>query len=163
MKDFLQSDGARTGLYFGATSGVITTVGLIAGLHAGTKSLTAVLGGILVIAFADAMSDALGIHLAEEADPQTDSAHVWAATISTFATKFLFALSFAVPLLFLPLTTAVYASVAWGMLVIAILSFLLARAQSTSAAATVAEHLAIAVVVVVLSHLIGRWVSVVFG
>ena len=163
MKEFLQSDGARTGLYFGATSGVITTVGLIAGLHAGTKSLTAVLGGILVIAFADAMSDALGIHLAEEADPDTDSAHVWAATISTFATKFLFALSFAIPLLFLPLATAVYASVAWGMLVIAVLSFLLARAQSTNVAATVAEHLAIAIVVVVLSHFIGRGVSMEFG
>lgn len=163
MKEFFDSDGARTGLYFGATSGVITTLGLVAGLHAGTKSLPAVLGGIFVIAFADAMSDALGIHIAEEADPETDSAHVWAATFSTFATKFLFALSFAVPLLFLPLSTAVYASVAWGMLVIAVLSYLLARAQATSALAAVLEHLAIAAVVVVLSHFIGRWVGIAFG
>lgn len=159
FRDFLQSDGARTGLYFGATSGVITTLGLIAGLHAGTESLTAVLGGILVIAFADAMSDAMGIHIAEEADPATDTAHVWAATVSTFATKFLFALSFAVPLLVLPLTTAVYASVAWGLLVIAVLSFLLARAQASSPLAIVVEHLAIAAFVVVLSHFIGHWVG----
>ena len=163
LREFLQSDGARTGLYFGATSGVITTLGLIAGLHAGTKSLTAVLGGILVIAFADAMSDALGIHLAEEADPETDDAHVWAATISTFATKFLFALSFAVPLLVLPLTPAVYASVAWGMLVITVLSYLLARAQASNPLYIVAEHVAIAALVVVLSHFIGRWVGTAFG
>ena len=68
--EFFRNDGARTGLYFGATSGVITTIGLIAGLNAGTNSVAAVLGGILVIAVADSLSDALGIHLAEEADPE---------------------------------------------------------------------------------------------
>ncbi len=163
MKDFLSSDGARTGLYFGATSGVITTLGLITGLHAGTESLTAVLGGILVIAFADAMSDALGIHLAEEADPATDTAHVWAATLSTFVTKFVFALSFAVPLLFLPLATAVYVSIGWGMLVIVVLSYLLARSQHQSPLAVILEHIAIAGIVVVLSHFIGLWVGSAFG
>ena len=163
MKEFLQSEGARTGLYFGATSGVITTLGLITGLYAGTASLTAVLGGILVIAFADAMSDALGIHIAEEADPETDTAHVWAATLSTFATKFVFALSFAVPLLFMPLTPAVCTSIAWGMLVITALSYLLARAQGVNPLPVVVEHLTIAGVVVVLSHFIGRWVGHVFG
>ena len=50
--NFIKSDGVRTGLFFGATSGVITTLGLITGLNAGTKSITAVLGGILVIAVA---------------------------------------------------------------------------------------------------------------
>ena len=63
---FLVNKGVRTGLFFGATSGVITTLGLITGLNAGTHSITAVLGGIFVIAVADSMSDALGIHLAEE-------------------------------------------------------------------------------------------------
>ena len=48
--EFFRNDGARTGLFFGATSGVITTIGLIVGLNSGTKSITAVLGGILVIA-----------------------------------------------------------------------------------------------------------------
>ncbi len=163
MREFLQSEGARTGLYFGATSGVITTLGLITGLYAGTASLTAVLGGILVIAFADAMSDALGIHIAEEADPETDTAHVWAATLSTFATKFVFALSFAVPLLFMSLTPAVLTSIVWGMLVITVLSFFLARAQGSNPVPVVAEHLVIASVVVVLSHFIGRWVGHAFG
>ena len=48
--EFFNNEGARTGLFFGATSGVITTIGLIAGLHAGTNSVTAVLGGILTFA-----------------------------------------------------------------------------------------------------------------
>jgi len=159
---FLENDGVRTGLYFGATSGVITTIGLVTGLNAGTGSMAAVLGGIFVIAVADAMSDALGIHLAEEADPNTTHGHVWAATVSTFLNKFLFALSFAVPLLLLPLDHAVIASIAWGMFVIIVLSYFLARAQDASPVMIIGEHLGIAILVVVFSHLIGLWVSETF-
>ena len=161
--EFFKSDGARTGLFFGATSGVITTIGLIVGLNSGTSSITAVLGGILVISVADAMSDALGIHLAEEADPNTDHAHVWAATIMTFVTKFVFSISFAVPLLLLPLTTAVAVSVVWGLLVIVILSYFLARSQKESPLYIIAEHLGIAILVLVFSHYIGVWVAATFG
>lgn len=161
--DFLKSDGARTGIFFGATSGVITTVGLLTGLHSGTRSLAAVLGGILVIAVADAMSDALGIHLSEEADPNKSHSHVWVATISTFLTKFVFASSFAVPLLLLPLQQAVLASIVWGMAVIGFLSYFLAKAQNERPLPIILEHLGIALVVVLLSHLIGTWVGTTFG
>jgi len=161
--EFLKSDGARTGLFFGATSGVITTLGLITGLNAGTHSMAAVIGGIFVIAVADSMSDALGIHLAEESDPNATTHHIWSATISTFVNKFIFALSFAVPLLLLPLDQAVIASLLWGMLVIVVLSYFLARAQNVSPIHVVAEHLGIAILVVVLSHLIGVWVSRTFS
>jgi VIT1/CCC1 family predicted Fe2+/Mn2+ transporter len=161
--EFFKSDGARTGLFFGATSGVITTIGLIVGLNSGTRSITAVLGGILVIAVADAMSDALGIHLAEESDPNTDHGHVWSATIMTFVTKFVFSISFAVPLLLLPLGPAVIASVVWGLLVIVVLSYLLARSQKERPLYIISEHLGIAVLVLVLSHYIGVWVAATFG
>ena len=161
--EFFRNDGARTGLFFGATSGVIKTIGLIAGLNAGTNSITAVLGGILVIAVADAMSDALGIHLAEEADPEATTQHIWAATISTFVTKFVFALSFAVPMLLLPLRPAVFASVAWGIIVITVLSYFIAKAQNAKPLAIIAEHVGIAILVVVLSHYIGFWVGATFA
>ena len=161
--EIFKSDGARTGLFFGATSGVITTIGLIVGLNSGTQSITAVLGGILVIAVADAMSDALGIHLAEEANPDTDHLHVWAATIVTFLTKFVFSISFAIPLLLLPLGPAVLASVVWGLLVIVVLSYFLAKSQDESPFSIIAEHAGIAILVLVLSHYIGVWVAATFG
>jgi len=161
--EFLKGDGARTGLFFGATSGVITTIGLIVGLNSGTRSVIAVLGGILVIAVADAMSDALGIHLAEEANPNTDHGQVWSATIMTFVTKFVFSISFAIPLLLLPLGPAVIASVAWGLFVIVLLSYFLAKSQGESPLYIIAEHVGIAVLVVVLSHYIGVWVAVTFS
>ena len=161
--EILRTDGARTGLFFGATSGVITTIGLITGLHSGTNSVTAVLGGIFVIAVADALSDALGIHLAEESDPSATQRHIWSATITTFLAKFLFAITFAVPVLLLPLRTAVFVSVAWGVAVIAVLSLFIARAQKSSPIAIVAEHVGIAILVVVVSHYIGVWVDHAFA
>ncbi|MDJ0916647.1 MAG: hypothetical protein QNJ05_02710 [Woeseiaceae bacterium] len=155
--------GARSGIFFGAASGVITTIGLIAGLHAGTSSTSTVLGGILVIAVADSMSDALGMHLAEESKPGATHHQVWAATVSTFVTKLIFALSFAIPLLLLPLNAAVIASISWGMVVIVLLSIYIARARNVRSLPIIAEHLGIAILVVVLSHLIGDWVSRAFA
>ncbi len=163
MKWLLKNKGARTGVFFGATSGVITTVGLIAGLYAGTESVVAVLGGILVIAVADAMSDALGIHLAQEADPDSTSEHIWAATFSTFFTKFIVALTFAVPVLWLPLETAVMVSIGWGLLIIGLLSWFLARSQQNAVLPVVLEHLGIAIAVIIISYYIGVWVHTAFA
>lgn len=163
MEGILRNKGARTGLFFGATSGVITTIGLIAGLNAGTQSMVAVLGGILVVAVADAMSDAMGIHLAQESDPDASSEQIWAATIATFLTKLLVASSFALPLLWFSLPVAVAVSVGWGLLVITLLSAYLARVQQAPVLHVVTEHLAIAIVVVAVSHYIGVWVSITFA
>ena len=77
------------GVSFGLTSGVITTLGLLAGLAAGTQSRLAVIGGVATIALADALSDALGIHLSEEAENVHTAGEVWAATISTALAKLL--------------------------------------------------------------------------
>lgn len=163
MKKLLKDKGARTGVFFGATSGVITTLGLLVGLYAGTASLVAVMGGILVVAVSDAMSDALGIHLAQEADPDSTEAHVWSATFSTFLSKLVVALTFVLPLILLPLPVAVLAAVGWGVLVITLLSFWLARAQGVPAVPVVAEHLLIAIVVIILAHFIGVWVHAAFA
>ena len=56
MKDWL-----RTGISFGLTSAVISTLGLMVGLHSGTGSKKVILAGVITIAIADAFSDALGI------------------------------------------------------------------------------------------------------
>lgn len=163
MKRIIKNKGARTGIFFGATSGVITTIGLIVGLHAGTQSIVAVLGGILVVAVADASSDAMGIHLAEEANPDSTYDHIWAATIWTFITKLVVALTFALPLLWLPLQTAVIVCVSWGLLVITLLSVYLARVQRGNTLHVITEHLGIAIVVVTVSYFIGIWVRTSFG
>jgi VIT1/CCC1 family predicted Fe2+/Mn2+ transporter len=61
------------------------------------------------------------------------------------------------------LNQAVIASLLWGMFVIVVLSYFLARAQQASPYLTIAEHLGIAILVVGISHSIGLWVSRTFG
>jgi len=158
----LMDKGTRTGLFFGATSGVITTLGLMVGLEAGTQSLAAVFGGVVVIAVSDAMSDAMGIHLSEEADPESTRAHIWAATLWTFIAKFVVSISFSLPLLWMPLKPAVIVGVAWGLIIITVMSYFLARLQQAPVWRAIGEHLAIALVVIAVSHYVGIFTRSVF-
>ena len=87
----------KKGVGFGLTSGVITTLGLIIGLNAGTHSKMIIIAGILTIAIADAFSDALGIHVSEESQKDTTNKEIWASTISTFFSKLIIALTFLIP------------------------------------------------------------------
>ena len=84
----------KKGLGFGLTSSVITTLGLMIGLHSSTHSRLVVIGGVLTIAVADSLSDALGIHISEEAETKNTQKDIWTATISTLFFKFIFAISF---------------------------------------------------------------------
>ena len=149
----------KTGLSFGLTSGVITTLGLMVGLHSGTHSRTVVIGGIVTIAIADAMSDALGIHVSEESKNSGPTRQIWEATVATFVAKFVIAMTFVAPVVTLPLDQAIVISVIWGLLLLAILSFFVARAQAIPPWKVIGEHLLIALCVVVMTHAVGDWVQ----
>ncbi len=153
----------KTGFSFGLTSAIITTLGIMVGLHSGTHSRLAVIGGILTVAIADAFSDALGIHISEESENRHDAAEIWESTIATFTSKFVFALTFIVPVLLFDLETAMVVSVIWGLAILGILSYGIARSQATSRWKMVAEHVGIALIVVVISHYVGDWISSTFG
>jgi len=152
-------DSLKTGISFGLTSAVITTLGLMVGLHSGTHSRIVVLGGILTIAIADAFSDALGIHVSEEAENVHTPREIWAATAATFLAKFLFALTFAVPVVFLSLSTALVVSLAWGMTILAVLSYAMAKAQGEAPWKVMTEHILIGLVVIGITHLVGDWIG----
>ena len=147
----------KTGLSFGLTSGVITTLGLMVGLHSGTHSRAVVLGGIVTIAIADALSDALGMHISEESKNNGSVSEVWEATLSTFLAKFVIAMTFVVPVIALPLETAVTASLVWGLILLALLSFSLARMQQIAPWKVIGEHILIALCVVATTHYLGDW------
>lgn len=152
-------EAVRTGASFGLTSGVLTTLGLIVGLYAGTRSKLAVLGGIVTIAVADGLSDALGMHIHEESENEHTPQQIWMASGATFVTKLVTSLSFLVPLLTLDLPAAVVASVIWAFTLITWLSYRLAVSQGASPWRAIGEHLTIAVAVVVLTHLVGLWIA----
>jgi VIT1/CCC1 family predicted Fe2+/Mn2+ transporter len=149
----------RKGISFGLTSAVITTLGLMVGLHSGTHSKIVVLAGILTIAIADAFSDALGIHVSEEAENRHTVKEIWGATIATFMAKFLFAMSFIAPVLFLCLSDAIIVSLIWGMSILVLLSYGIAKSQGKSSWKIISEHLIIALIVIAITHWVGDRLS----
>jgi len=163
MKDTGVKDSLRTGITFGLTSAVITTLGLMIGLHSGSGSKMIVLGGIITIAIADAFSDALGIHVSEESENVHTTWEIWCATIATFLAKFCFALTFVVPVLLLPLDTAIVVSAAWGLSILAVLSYVIAKMQGERPWKIIGEHLLIAVVVIAVTNWVGHWVATFAG
>ncbi len=152
----------KIGLSFGLTSGIITTLGLMMGLYSGTHSKLVVIGGILIIAVADALSDALGIHVSEESEGKHTEKEIWISTVSTFFSKFIFALTFIVPVLLFKLPTAIIISVIWGLLLLSIFSFKIAKEQKTNSWKVIAEHIIIAIIVIIATYYIGSWINSLF-
>ncbi len=149
----------KKGFSFGLTSGIITTLGMMVGLHSSTGSTIVVIGGILAIAVADSLSDALGIHISEESENVHSNKEIWQATIATFLTKLFFACTFIVPILLLPIETALIASVAYGLSLITIFSVFMAKKQGQKVSHVVMEHLVIAVAVILITHFVGDFIS----
>ncbi|TET79442.1 MAG: hypothetical protein E3J41_01915 [Candidatus Cloacimonadota bacterium] len=153
----------KTGFSFGITSGIITTLGLIVGLHSGTHSKLVIIGGILTIAIADAFSDALGIHISEESENRHTTKEIWQSTFSTLFSKFIFAMTFVIPILLFRLPIAIIVSMAWGLSLLGIFSLYIAKEQRAKAWKVILEHEFIAIIVIVLTHFVGKWVASIFG
>jgi VIT1/CCC1 family predicted Fe2+/Mn2+ transporter len=132
------------------------------GLYSGTASKSAVLGGIITIAIADAMSDALGMHISEESVNKNHS-YVWAATISTFITKFIFALTFVIPVWFLDLKAAVIVSILWGLFSLIFINYFIAKKRKEKPLSLISEHVIIAILVVIVTYFTGEWISKTFN
>lgn len=143
------------GVGFGLTSGVITTLGMIIGLHSGTRSKLAVEVGIIILAIADALSDSMGIHVSEEAEMEHTTKELWETSFFTFISKLLVTLTFIIPIEILDLSNAILASVFWGLFLITIFSFYMARAQKQNPYKVIFEHIFIATLVILLAHYLG--------
>jgi len=151
-------ESLKTGITFGLTSGTITTLGLMIGLYSGTNSRSVVIGGILTIAIADSLSDALGIHISEESDHTRTNLQVWIATVATFFSK-LYAITFVFPVLLFDLPVAININLVWGFTILTILSYYLAKSQGGKPWKVILEHLIITTVVISLTHFLGKLIA----
>lgn len=155
-----------TGVSFGLTSGVITAIGMIVGLHSATRSKLAVVAGIIVMAIADGLADAAGLHMAEETEVEKGSVkhtakEVWLTTLFTFISVTCVILTFAIPIWILPLKTAVFLAIAWGILLLILSNFYTAKIKKESPIKLISEHILLALFVIIASYCVGalvrRW------
>ena len=152
-----------SGFSFSLTSGIITTLGLIVGLHSSTDSRIVVIGGILTIAVVDAFSDSLGMHMAREAQNYYSHKIVWMSTIFTFLFKFIFSSIFIIPILIFDLHEAIIISILIGIYLIFIVSLIIAREKNENPYKFISERIFITLFVIGIAHYIGILISNIFG
>ncbi|UCD97176.1 MAG: hypothetical protein JSV35_03780 [Candidatus Bathyarchaeota archaeon] len=155
-----------TAVSFGLTTAVITSLGMIVGIQSATSSKLAVVAGLVVMAFTDGLSDAVSLHTAEEAEVQRGrgkhtSLEIWLTTILTFFSVSGFTLTFTFPILLLSSEDALWVTIAWGMLLLILLNSYIAKIRKEHPIRLVSEHISLAVLVIIVSHLVGSFVATV--
>ena len=156
----------KIGFFFGLTSGIITTLGLMVGLHSSTTGAHAkliIVGGILTIALADSLSEAIGIHISQKAENIATKQEIWESTFITLLCKFVFSSIFIIPILILRLKTAVTINIMIGFYLIFVTSIAIARERDEKPLKVVTEHLIIFTSVIILTHYIGQWIHLLCG
>jgi len=147
----------QTKFSFGATSAIMTILGLIAGLDTLAHPKLSIIGGILVIAIADNISDSMGIHIYQESECIARR-EVWLSTATNFLTRLLVSLSFIILIIALPMRLAVISAMVWGLVLLALMSYAVAKNTDRHPFRAIFEHMSIAIVIITASHFIGRFV-----
>jgi hypothetical protein len=143
---------------FGATTAIITSVGLVAGLNYGADAKAHIVGGLLIIALADNVSDSFGIHVYKESET-SDRREVLVTTLGNFAMRLCVTLSFIVLTLLLPAGVLVWGISVWGLSLLALLSVSISRAKGRPMARELILHLAVATLVILGSRYLGLVIS----
>lgn len=147
----------HTRFSFGATSAIITNLGIITGLNTLAHPKLSIIGALLVIALADNLSDSFGIHIYQESE-LIGKKEVWLSTLTNFLTRLFVSLTFIIMIIVLPIRLAAVCSVIWGLFVLTVMTYLIAKQQKINPLSAILVHITIAVVVVIASNFIGAFV-----
>src|SRR5512144_3045839 len=115
---------------FGGASAIVTSMGLVIGLQSATAPPPTIASGLLIIAVADNVSDSLSIHMYQA--ERLDTRGALRTTLANFVTRLLVAVSFVIMVMMRPVRYAGVAAVARGFLLLAGLSYVLARVRGVS-------------------------------
>lgn len=147
-----------TRISFGGTAAIATSMALIVGLDAANAGRAVMISALLIAAVADNLTDSLSVHMYQESE-RLEQKEAFVGTVANFVTRFVVCLSFVLIVALLRGHAAVIAGIVWGMSLLASLSYLLARHRKVSATAEVAKHLAVALVIILVSKSIGHWIN----
>lgn len=145
----------ETRFSFGATAAIITNLSLIAGLRTSGHARLSIIGAMLVIALADNISDSAGIHIYQESEC-VETKEVWLSTFTNFLTRVLVSLTFISLVFFLSINAAVICSIIWGLSLLALMSYFIARDKKIDPYLAILEHLGIATIVIIGSNFVGK-------
>jgi hypothetical protein len=143
---------------FGATSAIVTSMGLISGFGAAGISRPTIVAGLLIVGLADNLTDSLSIHIYQESEKLEQRA-AFRATVGNFAIRLLISLSFITLVIRLSIRDLVAASLLWGLLLLAGLTWFIARSRHANVLTEILKHLGVAAAVIAASHATGAFID----
>lgn len=145
----------KTGVNFGLISGILVTIGIVVGLVSAGSSKEIIMSAVLVVAFADAFSDSLGIYLSN--NNPGEKAGVWQSLSIAFFAKLIVASTFLIPLFLAANKVAMVICVAWSALLLIFVGYYLNLGdEKKNFVATIVKYLIILVLVSLISYYIGN-------
>ena len=123
----------------------------------GTSQAT-LIAGLLIVGIADNLSDSLSVHLYQEAEG-LDPHEAFVSTVTNFLTRLAITATFVVLAATLTGWWLVTVAAAWGLAVLGVLTVSLAHQRHAPVRRELIRHFAIALAVIVLSRLIGTFVT----
>jgi hypothetical protein len=144
---------------FGAASAIVTSMGVIIGFGAGGISKSTVVAGLLIVGLGDNLTDSLSIHIYQESE-RLEKGAAFKATLGNFATRLILSLSFVALVVSFSGTNMLLACLAWGILLLASLTWLVAKSRHANVTTELLKHLAVAAAVIAASFATGTFVSV---
>ena len=113
---------------------------------------------LLIAAVADNLTDSLSVHMYQESE-RLEEREAFIGTLTNFATRFIVCLSFVLIVALFREHAAAVGGIVWGMSLLSVLTYILARHRKVSAISELGKHLAVALVVVFVSKSIGHWIT----
>lgn len=153
----------RQGMFFGMNSGIITTVGLIAGISQTITNPMYLIISVISIAISDGAGEAYGIYISKKAEQIKDESNgPIFSMLSLFISKLLIVIFFLFPLLF-SWDVTYYKNLIWPLLwsviIITFLDYKLAQLRNERIIKYLVPHYILLFIVVLSTKLIGNALS----
>lgn len=128
---------------YGGTAAVVTSTALISGLSAADATKPVIVSALLIAALADNLTDALSVHIFQESE-KVDQKDALTGTITNFLTRLLLCISFVLLVGLFPLAHVAKVAIVWGMLLLATLTYLVARERKVKPLPEVLKYMLVA-------------------
>ena len=142
---------------FGGTAAIVTSMALITGLDAVGTAKSTLISALLIAALADNLTDSLSIHIYQES-VRLDEREAFIGTLTNFITRLLGSLSFVFIVAVFRPDVVVLVAVVWGMLLLGVLTYLLARERNVGILSEVIKHLVVAAAAIITSKVIAYFI-----
>lgn len=157
------NNDTRQGIFFGINSGILTTVGVIAGISQTTTNPMYVVISVISLAISDCIGEAYGMYLSKKAEQVRDFGKgPLYSLLAVFISKFITVLLFLAPLLF-AWNLKYFKNLVWpilySLIVLIFIDNKLAELRKESKIKYIVTHVILLLVVVVSTKFIGQILS----